>query len=60
MNKSKQTRNVEYWETTNVYVLLDPENTVASVKAKYEKIQKRVMVELFKVKFLKIFRRSQL
>ena len=28
-----------------MYVLLDPENTVASVKAKYEKIQKRVMVE---------------
>ena len=48
MNKSKQTRNVEYREMTNVCVLLDHENTVANVKAKYEKIQKRVKVEVLK------------
>ena len=34
MNKNKQTRNVEYWETTNAYVLLDPNNIVASIRAK--------------------------
>lgn len=40
-NENKQARKVDYWEMTNMYVLFDPENSGASVKAKYEKMQKK-------------------
>ena len=55
MNENGKVYN---WEMTNTYLLLDPENSVASVKAKYEKMQKRSYFYSFKVKFYNTLRRT--
>ena len=43
----------------NTYVLFDPENSVASVKAKYQKMQQKSYFYSFKVKFYNTCRRTK-